>query len=134
VNRTEFDILTTRLSVQGLQEDGSILWNGGKAELFETVSRPQENTRLEILRLFLDRIVERLKQRVPSCCAELVLNLDEVGISEWEDRVRGKVIVRISMSRPTIHDGVHRNLKQVSVRCSESAGGIHDTIRGLFAS
>jgi hypothetical protein len=64
-----------------------------KAEPFETVSRPQENTRLEILQLFLGTIVECLKQYVPVCRAELVFNSDEVGISEWEDQVQRKVIV-----------------------------------------
>jgi hypothetical protein len=84
-------------------------------ELFETTRRPQENPRLEIPRSCLDTMGECLRQPVQDCCADLVFNLDEVGISEWEDRVARKVIVPVSMSGETIHHGVHRNLKHISV-------------------
>ena len=92
-------------------------------ELFEAISQPQENLRLEVPRLFLDTMIECLTEHVPGCCAELVFNLDEVGISEWEDRVARRVIVPRSMSTQTIHHGVHRNLKHISVLCCVSAAG-----------
>jgi hypothetical protein len=60
---------------------------------------------------------------LPGSCTELVFNLDEVGISEWEDRTPRKVIVPVSMTDQTIHHGVHRNLKQMSVICCVSADG-----------
>jgi hypothetical protein len=44
-----------------------------------------------------------------------------VGISEWEDRAPRKVIVPVSMTDQTIHHGVHRNLKHMSVICCVSA-------------
>jgi hypothetical protein len=53
-----------------------------KLELSETISRPQGNPRLEIPRSFLDAMVACLSERLPRSCAELVFNLDEVGISE----------------------------------------------------
>jgi hypothetical protein len=92
-------------------------------ELFETTSRPQENPRLEIPRSFLDTMVECLRQYVQECCVDLGFNLDELGISEWEDPVARKVIVPVSMSGRTIHHGVHRNLKHRSVVCCVLASG-----------
>jgi hypothetical protein len=57
----------------------------------------QESQRLEIPRCFLDQTLEWISQFVQGRPIELVSNLDEVGISEWEDRKPKKVIVPISM-------------------------------------
>jgi hypothetical protein len=92
-------------------------------ELFEAKSCPQENPRLEVPQAFLDTAIECLKEHVQGACAELVFNLDEVGISEWEDRVERKVIVPRSMQGELIHHAVHRNLKHVSVVACISAAG-----------
>jgi hypothetical protein len=55
--------------------------------------------------------------------AELIFNLGEVEISEWEDHVPRKVIVPVSMFDQTIHHGVHRNLKHISVvSCLSTVG------------
>jgi hypothetical protein len=94
-----------------------------QTELFETTSWPQENPRLEISPSFLDTMVECLRKHVQDCCADLIFNFDEVGISEWEDRVARKVIAPVSISGQTIHHGVHRNLKHMSVVCCVSASG-----------
>jgi hypothetical protein len=64
-----------------------------------------------------------LSEYLPGSCAELVFNLDEVGISEWEDRAPRKMIVPVSMTDQTIHHNVHRNLKHISVICCVSAAG-----------
>jgi hypothetical protein len=53
----------------------------------------------------------------------LAFNIDEVGVSEWEDRTPRKVIVPVSMTDQTIHHGVHRNLKHMSVICCVLAAG-----------
>jgi hypothetical protein len=64
-----------------------------------------------------------LSEHLPGSCAEFVFNLDELCISEWEDRARRKVIVPVSMTDQTIHHGVHRNLKHMSVIGCVSASG-----------
>jgi hypothetical protein len=94
-----------------------------KLKLSEMTSRPQENPRLEIRRSFLDTMIACLSEHLPGSCAEWVFNLDEVGISEWEDRAPRKVIVPVSMTDQTIHHGVHRNRKCMSVICCVSAAG-----------
>jgi hypothetical protein len=48
-------------------------------------------------------------------CSELVFNLDEVGISDWEDRKTKKVIALAAMFGHTIQHGVSRNVKHISV-------------------
>jgi hypothetical protein len=94
-----------------------------KLELSEAISRPQENPRLEIPQSFLDMMIACLSEYLPGSCAELVFNLDEVCISEWEDRARRKVIVSFSMTDQTIHHGVHRNPIHMSMICCVSAAG-----------
>jgi F0F1-type ATP synthase gamma subunit len=86
-----------------------------KLELSETISRPQENPQLEIPQSFLDKIMACFSEHLLDSCAELVFNLDEVGISEWEDRASRKVIVPVSMTDQMIHHGLHRNLKHMSM-------------------
>jgi hypothetical protein len=53
--------------------------------LFETKSVPQARPILEVYRVFLQERLDGFRDYVPSACAELVFNLEEIGISEWED-------------------------------------------------
>jgi hypothetical protein len=55
--------------------------------------------------------------------AELVFNLDEVGLSDWEDRkMKTKtVIVPATMPGQTIHHEISRTVKHVSVIACISA-------------
>jgi hypothetical protein len=56
---------------------------------------------------------------VQGCTAELVFNLDEVGISDWEDCKVRKVVVPYRRScaarRCMIHHGISRKVKHISV-------------------
>jgi hypothetical protein len=54
-------------------------------DLSEIKSTSQENTRLEVLRAFLDEAIRCLREYVHGMKAELMFNLDEVDMSEWED-------------------------------------------------
>jgi hypothetical protein len=55
--------------------------------------------------------------------SELVFNLDEVGISEWEDRKQKKVIVPTTMIGEPIHHSVSKSVKHISVIACVSAAG-----------
>jgi hypothetical protein len=46
---------------------------------------------------------------------ELVFNLDEVGMSEWEDHKVRKVIVLIKTDGQTIHHRASRSLRHISI-------------------
>jgi hypothetical protein len=82
--------------------------------LAETKSTPQEDARLEIPRIFLDETVRYLGEYVHGMKAELVFNLGEVRVSEWENRKDKKVIIPGVLSGQTIHHRASRNLKHVS--------------------
>jgi hypothetical protein len=60
-------------------------------------SNPQEHPRLEISREFLDETTRCLREHVHAMKADLVFNLDEVGMSGWEDRKERKVTVPMTM-------------------------------------
>jgi hypothetical protein len=55
--------------------------------------------------------------------ADLVFNLDEVGMSEWENRKEKKVIIPMTMDGQTIHHGASRSVRYISVITCISAGG-----------
>jgi hypothetical protein len=52
-----------------------------------------------------------------------VFNLDETGISDWEDRKMKKAIIPSAMLGQTIHYEVSRNVKHISVIARLSAAG-----------
>jgi hypothetical protein len=52
------------------------------AQLFEMRNVSQENPRNEVPRAFLEMAIERFQDHVHKSYAELVLNLDEMRISE----------------------------------------------------
>jgi hypothetical protein len=80
-------------------------------ELFETKSIPQENPRPEVPRVFLEAAIDGFRDHVHNTCAELMFNLEEIAVSEWEDCSERRVIVPSTMRGHTICHTVHRNLK-----------------------
>jgi hypothetical protein len=73
--------------------------------------------------VFLKRTLQNLNECVQGWTAELVLNLDEVGISEREDCKARKVVLRATMRRRTIHHGISRKVKHLSVIAYVSTPG-----------
>jgi hypothetical protein len=55
--------------------------------------------------------------------AELVFNLDDVGLSEWEDRKYKKVIIRMTMDGQMTHHRASRGVKHISIIACVTAGG-----------
>jgi hypothetical protein len=55
--------------------------------------------------------------------AELVFNLAEIGMSEWEDRQERKVIVPRTMDGQTIHHRESRSVRHISIITCITAGG-----------
>jgi hypothetical protein len=54
--------------------------------VIQTKSGGHEGQRSQVPGVFLERIIQDLHKYAQGCVAELVFNLDEVGISDWEDR------------------------------------------------
>jgi hypothetical protein len=46
---------------------------------------------------------------------ELVFNLDEIGMSEWDNRKEKKVIIPATMDGQTIHHRASRNVRHISI-------------------
>jgi hypothetical protein len=91
--------------------------------LWKAKSITQGAQRLEIPRCFLGETIQCIAQFVQARPAELVFNLDEVGISELEDRRTRKLIVPVSALDRAIHQKIHRALKHLSdIACVSAAG------------
>jgi hypothetical protein len=55
-------------------------------------TRRQEELRSQVLRAFLERTIRDLHEHVQGYVVELMVNVDEVGISDWEDCKTKRVI------------------------------------------
>jgi hypothetical protein len=84
-------------------------------EVIQTKNGVQEGQRSQVRGVFLERTTQHLRYYAQGCVAELVFNLDEVGISDSEDRNTKKGIALAAMFGQTIYHGVSRNLKLISV-------------------
>jgi hypothetical protein len=73
--------------------------------------------------VFLERTVQDLSEHIQGCVAEPVFNLDEVGISDWEDRTTKTVAVPAAMVGQTRHHEISRMVKPISVIVCLSAAG-----------
>jgi hypothetical protein len=78
---------------------------------------PDKKGRAPKYRERFEIIIQDLHEYVQGCIAELVFNLDEIGISDWEDRETKKVITLAAMLRLTRHHAVSRNVKHISAIC-----------------
>jgi hypothetical protein len=92
-------------------------------QIIQTKSVPQEQQHLQVPRVFLDDTVQNLNKCVQECVDELVFNLDEVRISDWEDRKTRTVLVPATMRGQTIHHEISRAVKHISVIAFVSAAG-----------
>jgi hypothetical protein len=90
-------------------------------DVIQTKSAPQEEQRLQVPRVFLKRTVKALHDHVQGCVADLVFNLDEVGISDWEDRKTTRVVVPAALFGQMIYHGVSPKVKHISVIVCMSA-------------
>jgi hypothetical protein len=90
-------------------------------EIIQRKSGAQEGQRSQVSGVFLEIIIQDLHEDVKGCVAELVFNLDEIGISDWEHGKTKKVIALPAMCGQTIHHGVSRNEKDISVIACLSA-------------
>jgi hypothetical protein len=92
-------------------------------DLCKIKSAPQKAHRLEDPPCFLDETVPCITQFIHGLPTELVFNLAEVGISDWEDRTSKSVNVPKAMRSQTIHYKINRNLKHASIIACVSASG-----------
>jgi hypothetical protein len=73
--------------------------------------------------IFLDETIYCRREYVQGIKKELVFNLDEVGLSEWEDRKDKEVFVPMTIAGQTIHHRTSRNVKHILIVTCITAGG-----------
>jgi hypothetical protein len=93
------------------------------ADVRRVVVDPQELSRRQIPRAFLDRYITLIKTWVPLVPAELIFNMDETGLSDWEERKPKPVIVPSSMDDSFLHYPVDRAIRHQTLLCCVSASG-----------
>jgi hypothetical protein len=88
------------------------------AEFSEKKSFPQKEPRLQVPRILPEEPIRTMHGTLQGCPADLVFNLDEVGISDWEDR-KPKHVKHISIV--TCISAVGACLTPYVVRSQDSA-------------
>jgi hypothetical protein len=84
---------------------------------------PQEDPRLQIPRTWLERYLALITKIVPLASSELIFNMDETGLSNWEERKAKKVVVPATLSGRRLHFGVSRKSRHETLLCTISASG-----------
>jgi hypothetical protein len=93
----------------------------------QTKSVPRVNPRFKVLRVFFEATVDRFRNHIYNALAKFIFNLDEVGISKWEDKVETKVIGPSAIAGQTTFLSVQGNLKHISIITCISVTGEHMT-------
>jgi hypothetical protein len=81
----------------------------------EKQSSPQGEPQLQVPRVFLDQTGRSMHEAVQGRPADLVVRLDEVGISDWEYRQAKKVVVPRTAALHSIHHPLSPSVKYISV-------------------
>jgi hypothetical protein len=92
-------------------------------DIIQIKRSPQEKQCLQVPRVFRERPAHNLKAYVQGYTSELIFNLEKVGISDWEGRRVRKVVIMAFIRRQTIHHGISRNMKHISLITCVSATG-----------
>jgi transposase len=92
-------------------------------ELCTKVINPQESPRLQIPRTWLTRYIELCKKIIPFACLDLLFNLDEIGLSDWEERGSVQVVVPVAYAQMPLSYPVSRSVKHQSLLCLVNAAG-----------
>jgi hypothetical protein len=98
--------------------------------VIRTTVVPQEQLRLRIPRECLNDYVSFIKEYVPLVPAELIFNLDETSLSDWEERKTKLVIILSHASSSTLHYPINRAIRHHTLLCCVSGSG--DAYSPLF--
>jgi hypothetical protein len=88
-----------------------------------SVVSPQEQTRLQVPRLFLEQYIKIIKEWIPLVPAELIFNIDECGFSDWEERKAKPVLIPSRVRNATLHYPIDRRIRHQTLICCITAAG-----------
>jgi hypothetical protein len=94
-----------------------------RSQVTTAIVHPQEHVRLQVPRCWLDSYVQLIKNHVPKIPAELKVNIDETGLSYWEERKEKMVLLPSAHTDSTFHHTVNRSVKHHTLMCCISAAG-----------
>jgi hypothetical protein len=92
-------------------------------EISLRVAKPQENPRLQTPRSHLNQYISLIQRLIHLSPAELIFNVDESGLSDWEERKQKEVIVIKDVEADDLHYGVDRSIRHQTLVCLISASG-----------
>jgi hypothetical protein len=73
--------------------------------------------------LFLDEYVKLIKEYVPLVPTELILNIDECGFSDWEERKPKPVLIRRSAQGIALYYPVNTSIRHQTLVCCITPAG-----------
>jgi hypothetical protein len=91
--------------------------------VIRTTVVPQEQLRRRIPREYQNDYISLIKEYVPLVPGELIFNLDETGLSDWEERKTRPVIIPSHTSPSTLHYPIDRAISHHALLCCVSASG-----------
>jgi hypothetical protein len=102
---------------------GQLVYSSACRRYHPNKSSPQEKQRLRVPRAFREKTIHNLNEHVHGCVDELVFNLGEVGIADWEDWKARNVIVPVTMRGQATDQRISRNVNHISVIACVSTSG-----------
>jgi hypothetical protein len=94
-----------------------------KSEMPGVTLAPQEKARLEVPRCYLEEYLTLIKKSVLIVSTELLFNLDETALSEWENRRSKPVVIPTQEQESTPHYPVGRSVRHHTLLCRVIASG-----------
>lgn len=94
-----------------------------KNELAKTVIEPIDDSRLKVPRKFLQDFLDLIENIISITPAELIYNIDETGLSDWEERKSKTVVVPTELAKNKLNYPIDRRNKHVTLVVTISAGG-----------
>ena len=84
---------------------------------------PQEEPRLKIPRSQLIEYIDLVDKVITMSPAELIYNMDESGLSDWEERKPKTVVIPKELENVKLHYPVDRGIRHITLLVTISAGG-----------
>jgi hypothetical protein len=89
----------------------------------KTIVAPGEFPRLQVPRQYLNQYISLIKNWDSLIPAELIYNLDETGLSDWEDSKPDPILVPTTLGDTMIHYPVNRQIRDQTFSCCIFASG-----------
>ena len=94
-----------------------------KDDLKKSVITAQDQLRLQVPRVYLEEYLDLIEVIIEATPAELVYNIDETGLSDWEEKKPKTVIVPARIPDDELHYPVNRGIRHITLVVTISAGG-----------